>query len=79
MDIFGLSALDRLFCFMIVRELQYFIRYLQRSLLLSQSFLKQLRAFTSALGDSDRLISEGVGGGGGGGVCGPFTPQWKVL
>ena len=79
MDIFGLSALDRLFCFMIVRELQYFIRYLQRSLLQSQSFLKQLRSFTSALGDSDRLISEGVWVGGGGGVCGPFTPQWKVL
>lgn len=59
-DIFGLSALDRLFCFMIVRELQYFIRYLQRSLLQSQSFLKQLRSFTSALGDSDRLISGAV-------------------
>ena len=29
-DIFGLSGLDRLFCFMIVREIQLFIKYFKR-------------------------------------------------
>jgi len=55
-DIFGLSALDRLFCFMIVRELQTFLKYFQRGLMGSQAFMKQLETFSGTLGDPQRLL-----------------------
>ena len=57
-DTFGLSALDRLFCFMIVRELQNYIKYLQRSMMKTPNYLKTLREFTSTVGHSQRLISK---------------------
>ena len=55
-DTFGLSALDRLFCFMIVRELQNYIKYLQRSMMRTPNYQKTLKEFTSAVGNSQRLI-----------------------
>lgn len=55
-DIFGLSAIDRLFCFMIVRELQNFLRYLQRGLMKTALYTKHLRAVVKELGDTARLI-----------------------
>lgn len=55
-DIFGLSAIDRLFCFMIVRELQAFLRYLQRSLMKTPVYRKHLHDFVTALGDTERLM-----------------------
>lgn len=39
-DIFGLSGLDRLFCFMIVQELQMFLRYLTRFFIFSHSLFR---------------------------------------
>ena len=39
-DIFGLSGLDRLFCFMIVQELQIFLRYLTRFAIFSHSLFR---------------------------------------
>ena len=57
-DIFGLSALDRLFCFMIVRELQTFLRFLQKSLLRMPQFLKQLEVVRASLSTPERLIRE---------------------
>lgn len=56
-DIFGLSAVDRLFCFMIVRELQNFLKYLQRNLMKTDSFVKQLKMFVKATEDPNALIS----------------------
>ena len=56
MDVFGLSALDRLFCFMIVQELQNFSRYLQRSLMRTSSFVKVLQNFVVETGDGSDLI-----------------------
>jgi len=55
-DIFGLSALDRLFCFMIVRELQTFLKYFQQGLMVSPAFLKQLETFSATLEDPQRLL-----------------------
>lgn len=55
-DIFGLSALDRLFCFRIVRELQKFLRYLQRYLMRSELFVKQLKTFVKLVEDPNALI-----------------------
>ena len=55
-DIFGLSALDRLFCFRIVRELQKFLRYLQRNLMRSEVFVKLLKSFVRSVNDSNALI-----------------------
>lgn len=55
-DIFGLSALDRLFCFMIVRELQNFLKYLQRSLMKTESFFKQLKSFVKLVEDPNAII-----------------------
>lgn len=57
-DIFGLSAIDRLFCFMIVRELQNFLRYLQRSLLRTPLFVKQLEMFSTTLHDPEKLVPD---------------------
>ena len=57
-DIFGLSALDRLFCFMIVRELQTFLRYLQRYLMKSEQFFRQLKGFVKVVDDPNALIRE---------------------
>ena len=36
---FGLSGLDRLFCFMIVQQLQYFLKYLTRCVCLLMCFV----------------------------------------
>jgi len=55
-DVFGLSALDRLFCFMIVQELQSFSRYLQRNLMKTPLFMKMLQAFVAETGDGSDLI-----------------------
>ena len=57
-DIFGLSALDRLFCFMIVRDVQYFLKYLRRTLMKTPSFIKTLSNFISLLGESETLIGK---------------------
>ena len=56
MDIFGLSALDRLFCFMIVRELQNFSKYLQRNLMKTVAFVKQLNEFQRDMGNGNATI-----------------------
>ena len=55
-DTFGLSALDRLFCFMIVRELQNYIKYLQRSMMKTPAYQKTLKDFISAVGHTQRLL-----------------------
>ena len=57
-DIFGLSAIDRLFCFMIVKELQYFLRYLQRGLLKTPEFVKLVQGMISTLEGPEKLIRE---------------------
>ena len=57
-DIFGLSAIDRLFCFMIVKELQYFLRYLQRGLLRTPEFVKLVQGMISTLEGPEKLIRE---------------------
>ncbi len=56
MDIFGLSALDRLFCFMIVQELQNFTRYLQRNLMKTAAFVKMLQMYVGEAGDGSDLM-----------------------
>ena len=63
MDIFGLSALDRLFCFMIVQELQNFTKYLQRNLMKTAGFVKQLHSYVTEAGDGSDLMSRFGGGG----------------
>ena len=61
-DVFGLSAVDRLFSFMIVQELQTFLKYLTRFLLRQGGpFLKVMAAFGQELSNPDRLIGEGCG------------------
>jgi WASH complex subunit strumpellin len=57
-DIFGLSALDRLFCFMIVRELQRFLKYLQRNLMKLEPFVRDLKSFVKMSEDPNSLIRE---------------------
>lgn len=59
-DIFGLSALDRLFCFMIVRELQRFLKYLQRNLMRLEPFVKELKNFVKIAEDPNSLIRKFV-------------------
>ena len=59
-DIFGLSAIDRLFCFMIVRELQLFLRYLQRGLLKTPDFVKLVQGMISTLEGPEKLLCECV-------------------
>ena len=56
MDIFGLSAIDRLFCFMIVRELQIFLRYLQRGLLRTPEFVKLVKEMIQTLEGPEKLL-----------------------
>ena len=57
MDVFGLSALDRLFCFMIVRDIQYFLKYLQRVMLRTGAqFYKTLQMFVTTVGNPETLI-----------------------
>ncbi len=58
MDIFGLSALDRLFCFMIVRDLQQYLKYLRRNLVKSPAFIKSMSSFISILGEPENLIGQ---------------------
>ena len=58
MDIFGLSAIDRLFCFMIVRELQYFVQYLQRGLLKTPAFTDLVRGMIHTLETPEKLVGE---------------------
>ena len=58
MDIFGLSAIDRLFCFMIVRELQLFLRYLQRGLLKTPDFVKLVQGMIFTLEGPEKLLRE---------------------
>ena len=43
---------------MIVRELQNFLRYLQRSLLRTPLFVKQLEMFSTTLHDPEKLVRE---------------------
>jgi WASH complex subunit strumpellin len=57
-DIFGLSAIDRLFCFMIVSELQLFLRYLQRGLLKTQEFVKLVQGMIKTLEGPEKLLSD---------------------
>ena len=58
-DVFGLSAVDRLFSFMIVQELQTFLKYLTRFLLRPGApFLKVIAAFGQELSNPERLIGE---------------------
>jgi WASH complex subunit strumpellin len=57
-DIFGLSAIDRLFCFMIVRELQLFLRYLQRGLLKTPEFVKLVQGMIFTLEGPEKLLSD---------------------
>ena len=57
-DIFGLSAIDRLFCFMIVRELQLFLRYLQRGLLRTTEFVKMVQGMITTLEGPEKLLRE---------------------
>ena len=58
MDIFGLSGLDKLFCFMIVHELQLFTNYLKRKLLASKDYIKAINMFATELGEPQTLLSE---------------------
>ena len=58
-DVFGLSAVDRLFSFMIVQELQTFLKYLTRFLLRPGApFLKVIAAFGQELSNPERLIAD---------------------
>ena len=58
-DVFGLSAVDRLFSFMIVQELQTFLKYLTRFLLRPGGpFLKLMATFGQELSNPERLIGE---------------------
>ena len=41
---------------MIVRELQYFLKYLQRQLMKHEPFFKQLKSFVKAVDDPNTLI-----------------------
>jgi hypothetical protein len=41
---------------MIVRELQNYIKYLQRNMMKTPNYQKMLREFTSVVGHSERLI-----------------------
>ena len=60
MDIFGLSAIDRLFCFMIVKELQIFLRYLQRGLLRTPEFVKLVKEMIQTLEGPEKLLGKCV-------------------
>lgn len=55
-DTFGLSALDRLFCFMIVRELQNYIKYLQRSMMMTPAYQETLKKFTRTVSHPEKLV-----------------------
>ncbi|KAL5456944.1 hypothetical protein EMCRGX_G034172 [Ephydatia muelleri] len=58
-DVFGLSAVDRLFSFMIVQELQTFLKYLTRFLLRPGGpFLKLMATFGQELSNPERLIAD---------------------
>ena len=54
----GLTGLDRLLCFMIVQELQNFIRSLQRSLLNDKTWLEFFAVFTKSLGPVSSTIPQ---------------------
>ncbi|XP_003385312.1 PREDICTED: WASH complex subunit strumpellin-like [Amphimedon queenslandica] len=57
-DIFGLSGLDRLFCFMIVKEIKYFIKYFKRNLLKLKEFQMLLKKLSQVVRSPLTLIPE---------------------
>ena len=59
-DVFGLSALDRLFCFIIVREIQSFHRYLLNTLMKHNQFMAILKAFFQQLMPLTSIVGKHV-------------------
>jgi WASH complex subunit strumpellin len=57
-DIFGLSGLDRLLCFMIVQQLQWFLRYFNRELLKTKQYTDLLFQFMKLVGTTESIIRE---------------------
>ncbi|XP_065890140.1 WASH complex subunit 5-like [Dysidea avara] len=57
-DVFGLSALDRLFCFIIVREIQSFHRYLLNTLMKHNQFMAILKAFFQQLMPLTSIVAD---------------------
>jgi len=55
---YGLCGLDRLFSFMIVRELQQFIRIVRGSIVQSNEWLSLLSEFTQRITPHRRVVGE---------------------
>ena len=60
MGSFGLSGLDRLLCFMMVRELQNFQRLLHRQVLKDKNWLEYFGQITRMLNPLQGLVCEFV-------------------